>query len=446
MFKQSVSNAPVPTDLSRSVGAWALAALVACLCWMSLSVSAATVVGRADLVVGKVHVQVGQDKKSMTAGATIQEGQTLITGADGYLYINTIDKGFISLRPNTKVTVELYRYDATKPKDTQIRLNLHHGVMRSVSGQGAQAARDKYRLNTPVAAIGIRGTDYTVFATSDITRATVRSGGIAMAALSNGCAAQALGPCEGAGTVDLTAQSVQYLLQISKGERRPALLDNPELRPDRLSPPRTDELPKAQAMKAETTPVDANKVSITAPLETKVAPNIVKAAIPDVSYVQWGRWQEIANLPAADIEAVVTQQRELTALMGPYFMSRDRTPNMTMPAGGNYQFTLKDYEAYIFNALSRTATQAQITDPHLAINFDNRSFTTNFNVVTSNQTVNVSTQGGVGSDGKLVNDLYVGNATVRGALAGANAEQAGFIFNRPIDGATSALGATRWGR
>jgi len=446
MFILWVSNMRVGADQSRSVSAWVLHGLGACLCWMSLSVLAASDVGRADLVVGQVHVQVGQVKKSMTAGAKIQEGQTLITGADGYLYINTVDKGFISLRPNTKVTVELYRYDASKPKNTQIRLNLHHGVMRSVSGQGAQAARDKYRLNTPVAAIGIRGTDYTVFANNDVTRATVSIGGITMAALSNGCAAQVLGPCEGAGTVDLSAQSAQFLLQISKGERRPALLENPELRPDRLSPPRTDELPKAQAMKAESSPVDASKVSVAAPLETNVAPNIVKSAIPEVSYVQWGRWQEIANLPVADIDATLGNQRELTALVGPYFMSRDRNPNMVMPAGGTYQFSLRDYEAYIFNSSASTATQAQITDSHLAINFENRSFTTNFNVVTANQTVNVSAQGGVSSDGKLVNELFAGNATVRGALAGANADQAGFIFNRPINSATSALGATRWGR
>lgn len=439
----------VEADQPRSLLGWVLACLLAACCLVSLSsfaAGASSVVGRADLVVGKVQVQVGQDKKSMATGATIQEGQTLITGADGYLYINTVDKGFISLRPNTKVTVELYRYDVTKPKDTQIRLNLHHGVMRSVSGQGAQAARDKYRLNTPVAAIGIRGTDYTVFASADMTRATVRSGGIAMAALANGCAAQALGPCEGAGTVDLTAQSAQYLLQISKGERRPALLDNPELRPDRLSPPRTDESPKAQAMKAETTPADVSKASMAAPLETKVAPNIVKAAIPEVSYVQWGRWQEVANLPVADVDAVLGHQRELAAIAGPYFLSRDRSPSMVMPAGGTYHFGLKDYEAYIFSSLSRVATQARITDPSLVINFDNRSFTTNFNVVTPTQSVNVASQGGVAPDGKLVNELFVGNATVRGALAGVNAEQAGLLFYRPIDSATSAMGATRWGR
>jgi hypothetical protein len=418
--------------------------------WLGISTAQAnTVIGRADLVVGKVQVQEKSgvsSVKNIKAGTNILEGQVLITGTDGYLYINTVDKGFISLRPNTKVTVELYRYNANQPKDTQIRLHLHHGVMRSISGQGAQAARDKYRLNTPVAAIGIRGTDYTVFASMDTTRVTVRSGGVAMAPLVNGCVAQALGPCEGLSTVDLNAQSAQQLLQLSKGERRPTILDNPELRPDRLSPPRNDELPKSQTIKSDSSSAEVGKALAATPLETKIAPYIVQSTIPEISHVQWGRWQEVAHLSVTDIDAVLTNQRELTTLMGPYFLSRDRHPVVTMPKGGSYQFTLKDYEAHVLNNTTRTATQAQITDPSLLINFDNRSFVTNFNVVTKEQTVNVSTQGGVSLEGQLVNQPFVGNATVRGALAGANAEQAGLIFNRPIDSSSSAIGATRWGR
>ena len=425
--------------------------LVVCLVaglLLSGGVQANTVVGRADLVVGKVQVQEPKSSvaKAIKTGASIVEGQVLQTGADGYLYINTVDKGFISLRPNTKVTVELYRYDAAKPKDTQIRLNLHHGVMRSVSGQGAQAARDKYRLNTPVAAIGIRGTDYTVFASADVTRATVRSGGIAMAPLTNGCQAQALGPCEGSGTKDLMAQSGQYLLQVAKGDRQPALLSNPELRPDRLSPPRQDEVAKPQALKEgqEASKSVTAVASAVTPLETVVAPHLVKVTTPDPQYVQWGRWQALANLPAADIETAITSNRELVALVGPYFMSRERTP-VQMP-GGTYQFSLREYEAYFVNQQNRSASAAQITDPTLSINFDNRSFVTSFTVSNAQQSVPVNAQGGITPDGKIVGDMFYVNATVRGALGGANAEQAGFVFNRPIDANNSAVGATRWAR
>ena len=58
----------------------------------------------------------------------------------------------------------------------------------------------------------------------------------------------------------------------------------------------------------------------------------------------------------------------------------------------------------------------------------------------------VNAQGGITPDGKIVGDMFYVNATVRGALGGANAEQAGFVFNRPIDANNSAVGATRWAR
>jgi len=45
-----------------------------------------------------------------------------------------------------------------------------------------------------------------------------------------------------------------------------------------------------------------------------------------------------------------------------------------------------------------------------------------------------------------VGDMFYVNATVRGALAGSQAEQAGFVFNRPIDANSSAVGVTRWAR
>ena len=297
-----------------------------------------------------------------------------------------------------------------------------------------------------MAAIGIRSTGYTVFANVDITRVTVRTGGVAMAPLGASCSAQSLGPCEGVGTLDLMAQSGQYLLQVAKGDRQASLLNNPELRPDRLSPPRQDEVAKPQALKEvqETAkPIAAVATTVT-PLETVVAPSLVKVVAPDPQYIQWGRWQALANLPAADIETVLTKDKELVALVGPYFMSRDRS-SVQMP-GGSYQFNLRAYEAYFVNNQNRTASTAQITDPSLSINFDNRSFVTSFTVSNAQQSVPVNAQGGITADGKIVGDQFYVNATVRGALAGAQADQAGFVFNRPVDANSSAVGVTRWAR
>ena len=50
--------------------------------------------------------------------------------------------------------------DEANPSDSQVKLNLIEGTARAVSGEAAKAAKERFRLNTPIAAIGVRGTDY----------------------------------------------------------------------------------------------------------------------------------------------------------------------------------------------------------------------------------------------------------------------------------------------
>ena len=48
--------------------------------------------------------------------------------------------------------------------------------MRSVTGQWGEASRDRFRLNTPIAAIGVKGTDFVVKVENGKTFASVLSG------------------------------------------------------------------------------------------------------------------------------------------------------------------------------------------------------------------------------------------------------------------------------
>lgn len=408
---------------------------------------AADVIGRADLVVGLVQVQQGKSSSTqkLSVGQMVQEGQTLITGSDGYLYINTVDKGFISLRPNSKVTVELYRYNAQNPKASQIRLVLHQGVMRSISGQGAQAAKDKYRLNTPVAAIGIRGTDFTVFANQEVTRATVSSGGIVMAPLGGTCASNGLGPCEGSNSLDLKA-SPAAVMQVTRGELRPVMMEAPEIRPDKVAPPRSDESAKAASLTTSEAPSKSSEVvkatSSANPTETVVAPNLVGN-----QGLFWGRWQAFANLPAQAVNELKTDSREWVALLGPFIMTREISATPNLPTAGQASFVLKSYEAYFVNSQTNLATPAQIRDAQLTVNFDRNTFDTGFGMSSADRQIQVNAQGVVGRDGALISTFnQAGNTTVRGALTGVGGQQAGYLFNQTLDPVNSAVGATRWSR
>jgi hypothetical protein len=119
------------------------------------------------------------DHPALLDGA-VGEGELMTTGADGYIYVKTIDDGLFILRPNTQARIASYHIDNANPANTRIKLELLSGVARSQSGQAVKQARQNFRFNTPVAAIGVRGTDFTVFTDNNTSRVTVLSGGITM--------------------------------------------------------------------------------------------------------------------------------------------------------------------------------------------------------------------------------------------------------------------------
>ena len=175
--------APVLAFLVVSLAApWFSGAAGVRLSGAGLAHAQAAAAGEVSFVAGIVQASAGGPARDLKVGDVVSQGDALVTGATGHLHIRTVDKGFLALRPNSRARIELYEFAPGNPAGTRIRLTLDAGVMRSVSGEGAQAARQNFRLNTPVAAIGIRGTDFSVSTTDALTRAVVRSGAIVVAA------------------------------------------------------------------------------------------------------------------------------------------------------------------------------------------------------------------------------------------------------------------------
>jgi len=193
--------------------------------------------GKIIFVAGKASL----DERPATLSAPVQEGELLSTGPDGYLYIKTIDDGLFILRPSTKARITAYHVDRDNPANTRIKLELISGVARSQSGQAVKLARQNFRFNTPVAAIGVRGTDFAVSADHDTTRVTVLSGGITISGFAGACRPEGSGPCEGAASRDLSSAQRGLLLQIQRGQSAAQLLPATTLAPDVVSPPRIDE-------------------------------------------------------------------------------------------------------------------------------------------------------------------------------------------------------------
>ncbi len=93
--------------------------------------------------------------------STVNEGDLLNTQKDSYAQIVFTDGGRVTLRPNTQVKLESYKYSKEEPQRDSFIFSLIKGGLRSVTGLiGKRGNRDAYRLRTATSTIGIRGTDY----------------------------------------------------------------------------------------------------------------------------------------------------------------------------------------------------------------------------------------------------------------------------------------------
>lgn len=168
-------------------------------------------VGSVSLVIGKAFVESETSgRERLTTGAFVREGDSILTESNGHVHIRFRDDAVLSVRPSSELHIVTYRFDEENPENSAIKLDLIEGTARTVSGKAAKAARHRFRLNTPIAAIGVRGTDFVVSSTSSSLMALVNDGAIVVAPFSSQCQEQGIGPCSFNG-VELDGGSMQVI-------------------------------------------------------------------------------------------------------------------------------------------------------------------------------------------------------------------------------------------
>lgn len=126
---------------------------------MAQAVCAAELFGTVDSISGEATVSdVSGASKRVTSSMKIFTGQSIQTAADGEVHIVTEDSGLLALRPNSSFRID--RYQAKGESSDEINFSLFKGALRSITGWIARKNPAAYRLNTPNATIGVRGTDH----------------------------------------------------------------------------------------------------------------------------------------------------------------------------------------------------------------------------------------------------------------------------------------------
>lgn len=99
-------------------------------------------------------------QRPLQSGATVNEGETLITGRDGVAVLAFPDNSRVTVQPGSQLVIRRYRYNEAEPSAGESVLELVRGGLRAVSGLIGKFAPKSYRVETPVATIGIRGTGF----------------------------------------------------------------------------------------------------------------------------------------------------------------------------------------------------------------------------------------------------------------------------------------------
>lgn len=214
----SATSHPSVARLLLAGAAAAVAALGVAVPAVALGADAA--VGQVSLLIGEARVvRKGGSVEALHRGSSIQVGDRVETAANGHVHVRFVDNAAVSVRPESVLEVQAYRYDAQRPQNNEVRLSVEQGTSRSISGHATDLDKNRFRLNTPVAAIGVRGTDFIV-QTNDLgMRATVAEGAIVVGALGAGCTAAGLGPCAGAQTSLLSADMGRLMVEVNRGEQ-----------------------------------------------------------------------------------------------------------------------------------------------------------------------------------------------------------------------------------
>ena len=117
--------------------------------------------GKVVLVTGKAMALTPDGKdRPLKRGGPFYEGDTIETQKKSFVKLKYTDGGVMLLRPATKLVVE--KYKDPKSGKGQAVTRLVKGGLRAVTGAIAKKDRSKFKLKTPTATMGVRGTDFTV--------------------------------------------------------------------------------------------------------------------------------------------------------------------------------------------------------------------------------------------------------------------------------------------
>lgn len=115
--------------------------------------------GLVQFTAGDVQLRRGDSLSRLAKGAELDGGDVVLTGTEGRAQIRFSDGGLVALYPDSQFTVTRYADGAGTGEDHFV-VNLLRGGMRALTGLIGKRNPASYKVITPTAVVGIRGSAF----------------------------------------------------------------------------------------------------------------------------------------------------------------------------------------------------------------------------------------------------------------------------------------------
>ena len=340
-------------------------------------------------------------------------------------------------------------------------------------------------MNTPIAAIGVRGTDFVVSANSRSTRALVNEGSITMAPYSSECSSDALGPCV-LDAVELSQNTLQ-VLELGSGNPTPRLVaatterDLGEVEDqsnnegsvagaqvasdESADTLETNEvyLESVANTKINTEVAAADQSKNTAPDEQPTSPAVPDPVVPEIPIILadftptaaataestsaeqlvWGRWSSEGSPSLLSLSLSDARDGRDVTIASPsgFILYRSEPNGARVESGlGVVKFDLNAAEAFYDSANGIVAMR--VAGGNLELDFVDSAFATELNLDhATTGAIDFTANGAIADGGYLL--LREDSKSVSGAVA-TDGSEAGYFFEQQLESGR-IQGITLWG-
>jgi hypothetical protein len=136
--------------------------LVSIALWAAWAGQAAgATAGAFQFVAGEVRVILAAgSERPASKGSPVEVGDTIATSRNSMAQIKLGDGAIVVVQPESRVTVAEYHYSGAEDGTEQVKFRLEQGGMRALTGAIGHTHKGNYSIETPIAHIGVRGTDH----------------------------------------------------------------------------------------------------------------------------------------------------------------------------------------------------------------------------------------------------------------------------------------------